>query len=151
MSDQFVELSQRLRDHGLRLTPQRLLILQAVLGRKDHPTVEDVFRQTRDLMPTVSLTTVYHTLETLVQVGAIAKVSSYSDLRRYDGKVDQHVHVICSSCGQIVDAPLLCAGEELPDLEQTTGYAGLRPVHTFAGICPTCQASQTSPVASEGS
>ncbi len=138
-SDRFTEISQRLRERGFRLTPQRLSILRMVLNRLDHPTAEEVYRQARQRMPTVSLTTIYHTLETLVEVGAFVRVSPCSDTRRYDKNVEEHVHVICSKCGQIVDAPPLPSPVALPDIQQSTGFVALKPICAFAGICPKCQ------------
>ncbi|MBI4495513.1 MAG: transcriptional repressor [Deltaproteobacteria bacterium] len=126
------------------MTPQRLSILRTVLNRLDHPTAEEVYKQARQRMPTVSLTTVYHTLEMLVEVGAFVRVSPYSDMRRYDKKVDEHVHVICSKCGQIVDVPPPVFPVDLPDIQQSTGFIALKPIHAFAGVCPKCQLAYRS-------
>jgi Fur family peroxide stress response transcriptional regulator len=139
MSDRYAEISQKLRERGFRLTPQRLSILRTVLNRLDHPTVEEVYRQARHGMPTVSLTTVYHTLEMLVEIGAFARVSPYSDLRRYDKTAEEHTHVICAKCGQVADVHFPRVSVDLPDIQRITGFIVLKPIYTLAGICPKCQ------------
>lgn len=137
-SERYAEIAQRLREQGFRLTPQRLSILRTVLNRLDHPTAEEVYREARQGMPTVSMTTVYHTLETLVEIGAFVQVSPYRDVRRYDKNVSEHVHVICSRCDQVVDLPAF-ASDALPGIQQSTGFKGLKSTHAFVGICPRCQ------------
>ncbi len=122
------------------MTPQRLSILRTVLTRLDHPTAEEVYREVRQGMPTVSMTTVYHTLETLVEIGAFARVSPYPDVRRYDKDVSEHLHVICSRCDQVVDLPAP-ASPAVTGIQQSTGFKGLKPIQAFVGICPRCQAT----------
>lgn len=136
--DYYSEIAQRLRRQGFRLTPQRLSILRAALSLPDHPTAEEVYQEARRWIPTVSMTTVYHTLETLVEIRAFVQIGPYSDTRRYDKNVDEHVHVVCSRCDQIIDLPAL-EPETLPGIQESTGFRGLKRIHAFVGVCPKCQ------------
>jgi len=96
-------LKKHCRENGMRLTPQRMEIFRAIDGVRDHPSAYEVFTRVRTLHPTISLDTVYRTLEIFEQWGLVAKLQFLSDKIRYDSDLSVHHHMICSKCKKIWD------------------------------------------------
>jgi Fur family peroxide stress response transcriptional regulator len=96
-------LTQRLTDSGLRSTPHREVVYQVVLGKRDHPTVEEVFDRVKTLKPTISLATVYNCLDTLVQCGLIKQVNFVREPTRYCPNLHEHAHFHDEATGEIHD------------------------------------------------
>lgn len=94
---------QACRDKGLNVTYQRLAIFKTLTQSKGHPTVEDIYETVKAEHPTISLATVYKTLETLSLYNLVKKVSPLYDQKRYDSNVQSHDHLICIKCKKIVD------------------------------------------------
>jgi Fur family peroxide stress response transcriptional regulator len=99
-------LSQRLADSGLRATPQRELVYNSLLKRRDHPTAEEVFARVKAEMPTISLATVYNCLETLVQCRLIRQVNRERSSTRYCPNLHPHAHFHDEETGEIHDVDL---------------------------------------------
>jgi Fur family peroxide stress response transcriptional regulator len=85
-------LNQRLNGTGLRSTPQREVVYEVILGKRDHPTAEEVFARVKTLMPTISLATVYNCLDALVQCGLIKQVNFVREPTRYCPNLHEHAH-----------------------------------------------------------
>ena len=96
-------LKERLGQHGLKATMQRVLIYQVLLESKDHPTVERIYERINCSHPSISLGTVYKTLDSLVQAGLVNKVMSKDDVQRFDAITSHHNHVYCVNTDQILD------------------------------------------------
>ncbi|MBN1818997.1 MAG: transcriptional repressor [Sedimentisphaerales bacterium] len=94
---------QRCRSAGLRITPQREAIFQALTGSVEHPTVDTVYQEVRRLMPHISFDTVNRTLNTLCEIGAAFVVPGTDNVRRFDGNLSDHQHFRCIKCKRIVD------------------------------------------------
>ena len=93
MSDtESITLAQHLTDSGLRSTPQREVIYQVILAKRDHPTAEEIFARVKLLMPTISFATVYNCLDTLVQCGLIKQVNFVREPTRYCPNLHEHAH-----------------------------------------------------------
>lgn len=91
------------REHGLRLTPQRVDVLRSIVGRKDHPTVEDVHERVKELSPSMTLDTVYRTLATFEACGLVQKVVAEGEPCRYDPDTSVHHHILCTKCRRVYD------------------------------------------------
>jgi Fur family peroxide stress response transcriptional regulator len=87
----------------LKATHQRMVILEAVYGSKIHPTVEVIYEKLKPDNPSISLATVYKTLETFVQVGLIDKVATTEGQMRYDSNMSNHGHIYCRNTNEIID------------------------------------------------
>lgn len=87
---------------GLAVTPQRLAIFRALAATDTHPSAEDLHGAVRRAMPTLSLATVYKTLDTLAAVGAVRPVSRLG-ARRWDANLAPHHHLLCTGCGAVTD------------------------------------------------
>jgi len=92
-----------LSSHGLKVTSQRLAIYQTLLKSEEHPSAEKIFEKISQEHPSISLATVYKTLETLVEAGLAKKVKTANDLLRFDAKTGNHNHLYCSNTDQIID------------------------------------------------
>ncbi len=83
---------RRLSGTGLRSTRQRELVYEVVLGKRDHPTAEEIFDRVKALKPTISLATVYNCLDALVQGGLIKQVNFVREPTRYCPNLHEHAH-----------------------------------------------------------
>jgi Fur family peroxide stress response transcriptional regulator len=98
-----VEVRDLLVDKGLKVTPQRIAILEAIHELKNHPTAENVIDHIRKVHPNIASGTVYKVLDTLVKSELIKKVTTEKDIMRYDGMVNHHHHLYCTNCDMIED------------------------------------------------
>ncbi len=131
------ELTESFRARGLRVTPQRQAIFR-ILHRSDrHPTAELVFEAARREMPTISLRTVYQTLNDLASMGELQQLRLGPGSARFDPTADPHHHLVCESCGEVVDLHV-----DFTDLRVPDGHGlGFRVSSTevvFRGRCATC-------------
>ena len=99
-------LTHRLAGSGLRATPQREVVYQALLERPDHPTADELFARVKTKMPTISLATVYNCLEALVQCELVKQVNFEREPTRYCSNLSEHAHFIDTATGQIIDIAL---------------------------------------------
>ena len=84
-------------------TKQRQLILEAVRATNSHPTADELFQMIRRELPTISLATVYRNLNFLSEIGEIRKLAMPGMPDRFDWRMDPHDHMVCDTCGQVVD------------------------------------------------
>jgi Fur family peroxide stress response transcriptional regulator len=96
-------LTQRLTDSGRRSTPQREVVYQVILAKRDHPTAEEVFARVKSQMPSISLATVYNCLDALVQCGIIKQVNFVREPTRYCPNLHEHAHFHDETTGKIHD------------------------------------------------
>ncbi len=96
-------LTQRLAHSGLRATPQREIVYQVLLERRDHPTADELFARVKAKMPTISLATVYNCLEALVQCALVKQVNFEREPTRYCSNLTEHAHFIDTATGTIID------------------------------------------------
>jgi Fur family peroxide stress response transcriptional regulator len=99
-------LSQKLADSGLRSTPQREVVYNVLLSRRDHPTADEVYVRVRTDMPTISLATVYNCLEALVQCHAVRAVNFERGPTRYCPNLKPHAHFYDEKTGKTFDVNL---------------------------------------------
>ncbi|MGV3666513.1 MAG: Fur family transcriptional regulator [Leptospira bouyouniensis] len=119
------------------LTKHRELILQDLKERHDHPTAKMVFESVRDKADKISFATVYNSLEYLVDHKLVNKLNIESESVRYDAFLDNHSHLICHSCGTILDVPAL-------GLSETTDWKAMGFVAdhidiVVSGTCSSCK------------
>ena len=82
---------------------QRQLIMEAVRATNSHPTADELFQMIRRKLPTISLATVYRNLNFLSEIGEIRKLAMPGMPDRFDWRMDPHDHMVCDTCGQVVD------------------------------------------------
>jgi len=97
------KLKENIRNAGLRVTPQRLAVLEAVNMLGNHPTVEHLLQQLHKRHPGIATGTVYKVLDTLVAHQLISRVKTDHEVTRYDGIMDHHHHVYHQGSDKITD------------------------------------------------
>ena len=125
---------------GKRTTRQRQLVLAAVRARADHPTADQIFLDAREADGKISRGTVYRNLDELAAQGEITH-ARLPGADRYDLRQDQHYHLYCTRCGQVVDAPIPYRPEDDAAVAQSTGFRIARHRLVFEGLCPACAAA----------
>ena len=99
-------LAQRLADSGLRATPQREIVYDVLLKKRDHPTADEVFARVKSERPTISLATVYNCLETLVSCDLVRAVNFERGPTRYCPNLHPHAHFHDERTGKTHDIEL---------------------------------------------
>ena len=126
------------REQGIPLTVQRRVILEALVGREDHPTADQIYEAVAARLPGLSRATVYRALETLVEVGVINRASHLGAAARYDPNTERNHHLTCVKCHKVVDLE----EEALAAIHLPTGLQGFEimdySVH-LKGYCPECR------------
>ncbi|MDX9695788.1 MAG: transcriptional repressor [Bacteroidales bacterium] len=90
-----------LLENGLKITPQRVTILEALMDIKDHPTADAIKEYVVKNNPNLATGTIYNILETFCQKGIIKKVKTEKDIMRYDIETKSHHHLYCDECDYI--------------------------------------------------
>ena len=130
-----------LRHHGLQVTAQRLAVLRAVAERP-HGTAAEIGSHVRDAIGAVSPQAVYDALGILADNGIIRRIQPAGSPARYEDRVgDNHHHLICRTCGQMLDVD--CAVGFAPCLtaSEGAGYEIDEAEVIFWGRCPACVAA----------
>lgn len=97
------EIRNKLIEKGLRVTPQRVAIYEAILKLSNHPTAEEIIAFIKKDQPHIASGTVYKVLDSLVENGLIVKVKTEKDIMRYDAIVENHHHLYCAESNRIED------------------------------------------------
>ena len=133
-------LLDQFRQNGLKITPQRRVILELLAGDDSHPTAEQIYQRVLSIMPDVPRTTVYNTFRELSDLGELTLVHDLSEGgQRYDTNNEVHHHLYCIKCHMLIDIDHDFEGLNLAP-EERSGYQILGRQVTFYGICPDCQA-----------
>jgi Fur family transcriptional regulator, peroxide stress response regulator len=132
--------SQALSQSNLRLTPQRLAVCRILAASEEHPTAQMIYEQVRKDYPSLSLATVYNTLETLVSLGLVNALGSAGDGKvHYDGDTEPHVNLACLACNKVVDFPSQYVDELQREVAEYSGYKLMGARVLYYGYCPQCQ------------
>ncbi len=124
---------------ALRLTPQRLAICRALVNGQGHPTAAELHQQLCADFPTLSLATVYTTLNTLLALGVIYDLGDAGDgTTHYDAITDPHINLICTRCHQISDLTEDQLEAIRQHVAQRSGYQILGARIAYYGVCPKC-------------
>jgi Fur family transcriptional regulator, peroxide stress response regulator len=119
-------LRERLVESGLKATQQRIVVYEALVQlHKSHPTAEELYQHLKPTNPSISLGTVYKTLDTFVEADLIRRVLTEEGGKRYDANTMAHSHIYCSNTQEIIDF-------EDSELEQLlTDYFNKQQVENF--------------------
>jgi Fe2+ or Zn2+ uptake regulation protein len=133
------ELTQLFRARGLKVTPQRQCIFRALHGNATHPTADAVYAAASAEMPTISLKTVYQTLNDLAAMGEISSLDLGTGAGRFDPNVEHpHHHLVCESCGKVRDVHADFTLSVPPN--QMQGFIVGTADVVFRGQCADCAA-----------
>jgi Fur family peroxide stress response transcriptional regulator len=132
------EMVELFRRRGLKVTPQRELIFELLWGAGHHPTADSVYAEARTRMPTMSLRTVYQTLNDLAAMGELNHLDLGTGSTRFDPNTDVHHHLVCTGCGKVRD---LYADYSTLSVPAGAGEGfELGPAEVvFRGLCHECK------------
>lgn len=115
------ETAQLLREKGLKVTPQRIAVYNMLLSTTEHPDAETIYKTLEPTNPTMSLATVYKTLDFFKHLGLVQELNVGEGRSRYDATVQCHPHTVCRVCGKVDDLHLEALTEVakklVPDLD----------------------------------
>lgn len=131
-------LITKLRERGLRVTSQRVLIHRALCAHDQHLTADQVLASVSGPLPGVSLPTVYATLELLEDLGLIRRLCTGNGAVLFDSRLEPHAHTVCRGCGATADLDGASVSPQPLDRARDAGFA---PDHTqlvIWGLCRRC-------------
>lgn len=129
------EITKELKNKNIRLSHHRLKVLEFLNDNRIHPTVDQIYIQLHKELPTLSKTTVYNSLNALVDAGLVKVLTIEDNETRYDIVTDNHGHFKCESCGKIYDFEINLSSFQSKDLDDFK--INNRDIY-FKGICPDC-------------
>jgi Fur family ferric uptake transcriptional regulator len=141
VSDPQQEFIQYLSKHGLKLTPQRMTILEVLLQGGGHFTLEEMYQKVNEVDPSVGQATVYRTLKLLVEAGFADAVTFNDSITRYELRygTEHHDHLICQDCGASIEFTSPKLEKELAAIAKKHGYDPTEHVVNIVGICKECR------------
>lgn len=136
-------MKDNIKSSGLKLTPQRMAIIEFLEGNTSHPSADDVYCAVKKQFPGISFATVYNNLETLYKHGMLKEVSIDAQRKRFDPDTSEHHHIICRSCGRVGDV-YQDFDIRLPK-DMLQGFPEIISTKIeFFGLCSNCKANNTS-------
>lgn len=128
-----------LRRNGFKATPQRIAICSYALGSREHPTAQRVYKEVKKTHPTVSLATVYKTLQVLRQLHLVQELSFPEGENRFDSYVEPHLNVVCVQCGEVIDINDRSTREIVKKAAAKTRYTVTDQRFDIYGFCEKCK------------
>ena len=123
----------------MKYSRQRELVLAEVKSSREHPTADMVYAALKADNPSLSLGTVYRTLNLLAQMGQIHKIGMPGGSDRFDGRTDEHYHMLCQKCGRVYDVQLDTLSELDGQIQSQTGFLVHSHDLIVRGVCRACQ------------
>jgi Fur family transcriptional regulator, peroxide stress response regulator len=131
-----------LRAKGYKATPQRIAISRLTLSSQDHPTAQRIYSEVKKVYPTVSLATVYKTIQILKEAGLIQQLNSPQGqkrgLTRFDSDTNPHLNLVCLRCGSIKDWEDPSVPEIIAKVAAITNFTATGQSLDVYGICQSC-------------
>lgn len=143
MSNHELEVAlEYLRKADLRITNQRLLILEYLINSHSHPTAEAIHHDLKSTDFNLSLATVYNTLELFIAHNLIVSLKGTDEKQHFDYFAHPHYHVVCTNCGRIEDVFDFSFTPLELDAEKQTNFHITQTKVEVLGLCPKCQKLQ---------
>jgi len=133
------EVTALLREKGFKVTPQRLAIYNVLSNTTEHPSAEMIFSKLQEFYPTMSLATVYKTIEILKEIELVQILNVGEESFRYDANTDTHPHVRCLVCNRVDDIYGVDESAYVKEISEKTAYRLSGQQFYFYGVCPECQ------------
>lgn len=139
-------IAATIRERGQRVTPQRMAVIEEFLTRRDHPSVEQIYRSVSERFSMMAVSTVYDTLRLLVELGEAVEVSAGGSETRYDPVTGDHCHLICTQCKQVIDLDMPGDAEAKlsPAAVERVGFAAERVIVQAYGLCAQCRSTAST-------
>lgn len=125
---------------GLRATPQRIAICELLTESHNHPTANDIYLDLKVKYPSLSLATIYNTLDVLVGIGLVNALGSVGDDKvHFDADISPHINLACIRCHKIVDANSPFINQLNIEINKNSGFELFGSRIMYYGHCPECQ------------
>jgi Fe2+ or Zn2+ uptake regulation protein len=128
----------KLRERGMRVTPQRLVIHRALCSHAQHMTAEQLLASVSGVLPGTSLPTVYSTLDLLEGLELVRRVGTGNGAVVFDSRVEPHAHTVCRRCGAMADLEGAAAPDDALTRAGATGFVPDHAQLVVWGLCSTC-------------
>ncbi len=133
---QYMNFETRLREKKLKVTPQRMAILNEI-QKNGHISIEDIYENIKKVYPSISLATVYKNITSLYEANLLREIKAPSHKQKYELTCDRHIHVACEKCGKLEDVRV--GLEEAMNLcSSATNYQLYDVSAVFLGLCAEC-------------
>jgi Fur family peroxide stress response transcriptional regulator len=133
---------EALRNKGYKATPQRIAICRIVLNSRTHPSAQQVYDEVKKIHPTVSLATVYKTLEVLRNLELVQEINLPKGQARFDPYLNPHINLICLKCGNITDLDDITVKEITRKVAAATKFRPTGQRVDVYGICQKCSGTK---------
>lgn len=135
-----INIAEKLKEHHLKVTPQRLAIFGYLAGTTSHPNVEMIYNNLKADYPSMSLATVYKTVASLKEANLVQELSMGEDSCRYDANISFHPHLFCLKCNEVYDFfsdDMLKEARE--KIKEELGFEVQSEQVYFYGCCKNCK------------
>ena len=129
---------EALRNKRYKATPQRIAICRIALTNRAHPSAQQVYDQVKKIHPTVSLATVYKTLEVLRDLDLVQEINFPKGQARFDSYMSPHINLVCLKCGSITDLDDMIVKEISSRVTASTKFKPTGQRMDVYGICQKC-------------
>ncbi|MFI3331202.1 MAG: Fur family transcriptional regulator [Rikenellaceae bacterium] len=126
-------LASQLKEHNISPSVHRLAIYDYMLNHLTHPSVDSVYNDLQENMPTLSKTTVYNTLKLFAEKGLVQSLTISDKCVRFDSDTSSHAHFLCDCCGELYDFP-----RAEVNLSDDLGFKIEKTQIYYKGTCPKC-------------
>jgi len=130
---------ETLRKKGYKATTQRIAICRFAFLSREHPSAQRIYDEVKKVHPTVSLATVYKTLQILTKQSLIQELDLPESQARFDSSVEPHINLICLQCGRIQDFDDNAAREMVERVATKAEFTRTGQRLDIYGICKTCR------------
>src|SRR6187549_2665589 len=120
------------------LTKQREVVLRVIRDSHDHMTANDVFGAAKQLLPGISIATVYNSLRFLKEAGHIAEIQFGNGASRFDRMTTRHDHALCTECGKLADIEMEHPEGLVDTAARISKFIPRSLEFTLRGVCPEC-------------
>ncbi len=131
-----------LRRKGYKATPQRIAICRIAVNSRSHPSAQQVYEEVKKIHPTVSLATVYKTLEVLRDLDLVQEINFPKGQARFDSYMSPHINLVCLKCGSISDLDDMTIKEITQKVTESTKFKPTGQRMDVYGICQKCGSSK---------
>ncbi|MCP4137485.1 MAG: transcriptional repressor [bacterium] len=130
-----LQIESLLKEKGIKPSVHRMKILEYLLERRNHPTVDMIFQDISGDIPTLSKTTIYNTLKTFLENNVVQAITIEENEVRFDATLNYHAHFKCVQCGTVYDVDL---DNKVFEMKAIKGHKILECHMNFKGICKDC-------------
>ena len=142
-ADRYEHLRRECTSRGLRLTPQRDVLLRVLSDTTGHPTADDLVQKVRGVLPSVSHATVYRNVQELVRAGLVGTLERAGGAVQFEINPDDHHHFVCRECGRVWDVYLDEVDVRVNNRRsQLKGFQIDRSEVQLRGLCDACRRSR---------